>query len=163
MHTPDERAALIAKIRSLPQQLETLVSGLTDEQLDFSPGSREWSARQIVHHVADSHMNAFIRLKLAITENHPTIKAYDQELWAELPDTKHMPLEPSFSILRGLHQRWVAAFESLSEDDWNRTARHPEYGTTISPDTLVETYAEHGEIHLDQIRRALAAQGIDRN
>lgn len=159
MLAPTERPALIEKIRCLPEQVEAAVANLSDAQLDFQPAPREWSVRQIVHHLADSHMNAFIRLKLALTEDHPTIKPYNQEAFAELPDGKSAPLEISLAILRGLHARWVIVLESLTEEQWALGFSHPEYGE-FTLDSQLVTYAEHGEIHLNQIAEAKRAQGL---
>jgi hypothetical protein len=160
MHTPEQRVALIAKIHWLPDLLEEATHGLTTTQLDFRPSPQEWSVRQIVHHVADSHMNSFVRLKLALTEDRPTIRPYDQEAFAELPDTAAAPLHLSIQLLRGLHARWTYLFEQLTEEQWARPAIHPESGD-FSPDTLLATYADHGEVHLRQIAAVKRAQGIE--
>jgi hypothetical protein len=151
------KAALIEKIRELPARLEALVSPLTDAQLDAKP-PREWTARQNVHHLAESHMNAFIRVKLALTEDHPTIKPYNQDACALTVDAKDLPIESSLSILRGLHIRWVALFESLTPEQWQRTLFHPENGIMTVEDIL-KIYAAHGEGHLVQITEALRATG----
>lgn len=154
------KPALIAKMREFPARLEALVKDLSDEALDARP-EREWSPRQNVHHVADSHMNAFIRVKLALTENHPTIKPYNQDDWAETTDSKTLPLEYSLAIIRGLHARWVALFESLTPEQWQRTVMHPENGV-MSVEDFLKTYAAHGEGHIEQIKAALAATGYAR-
>jgi hypothetical protein len=152
-----ERARLIKKIRVLPEQIDTLVAGLSGHQLagHFLPG--EWNVAQNVHHLADSHMNSFVRLKLLLTEENPTIRPYDQDRWAELPDGDNLAVGDSISLLRGLHRRWVRLFESLDEAQWQRTGVHPESGP-ITPESLLITYAAHGEAHIDQIERTLAAQ-----
>jgi hypothetical protein len=153
MSSPQERAAHIDNLRRLPDQLAAAVAGWTDAQLDARPDPREWSARQIVHHVADSHMNAFIRTKLALAEDKPTIRPYDQEVWAELIDTTQPPIEESLLILRGLHARWVRLWESLSESDFRRTYFHPEANSDVTLDEQLATYSQHGLDHIDQIRR----------
>lgn len=153
----DERAALIAQLAALPQQLEALVCPLAPAQLVARPLPDEWSVAQNVHHLADSHLNAFVRLKLALTETHPTVKPYNQEAWAELPDADNPAIADSLALLRGLHARWARLFNSLSAEQWARTAVHPETGSTISPESLLVTYSAHGAAHLDQIRRTLAA------
>jgi hypothetical protein len=150
-----ERAALIAALRALPAQVTELTANLTDSQLDARPPD-EWSVRQNVHHLADSHMNAFIRLKLALTEERPTIKPYDQNAWAETVDGAVLPLEDSLAILRGLHARWAALFESLSDTQYAREWIHPERGVR-TVESLLSGYVEHGQGHLKQIREALAA------
>lgn len=155
--TPEERAVLIAKIAVLPQQLADLVGSLTPEQLVARPLPGEWSVAQIVHHLADSHMNSFIRCKLMLTEDNPTYKPYLQGSWAELPDAAKADISDSLALLRGLHARWLALWQSLSADDWARTGNHPESGRIYTLDDTLRTYGNHGEAHLDQIGRTLAA------
>jgi hypothetical protein len=155
--TPDQRREMIEKIRSLPAQLEALVLRLSVEQLTTHYLAGEWTVAQNVHHLADSHMNSFIRLKLILTEDHPTVKPYDQDLWAELADGDSAAIQQSLSILSGLHRRWVALFESLQEADWRRAGIHPELGE-ITVDDLLRIYADHGEGHITQITNTLAAQ-----
>jgi hypothetical protein len=159
MYSPEERQVFIGKIRALPTQLRATVQGLDDTQLDFSPAAGEWSVRQIVHHLADAHMNGVTRMKWALTEDHPTIKPYLQESWAELPDTRTAPIELSLSLLDVLHTRWVFLLENLSEESWNCIAIHPERGE-LTLDMLLWVYAGHGENHLNQIATVKAAQGL---
>lgn len=151
-----ERRQCIEKIRQLPTQVRELVKNLTDEQLTTPFLKHEWSVAQNVHHLVDSHMNSYIRLKMMLTEDRPTLKPYDQALWAELADY-HMPIETSLKCLEALHERWVVVFESLTYEQWQRPAYHPEVGQ-IRVDDLLKSYAEHGEGHLDQMRRVLDAQ-----
>lgn len=151
MTTPEQRAERIAKIAALPDALAAVVAGLSDAELDAHSPADPWTIRQVTHHIADSHVNAFIRLKLMLTERHPTIKPYDQEAWARLADAA-LPVDATLILLRGLHARWVRLFESLGEGDWARTAYHPENGE-ITVDWLLDTYARHGEEHLEQIQR----------
>lgn len=153
-HTPADRPVLIDAIRVLPSQLEQAVAGLSDEQLDFRPAPGEWSVRQIVHHVADSHMNSFIRCKWLLTEDNPTIKPYDQDVCAELADYQP-PVDLSLMLLKGLHARWVALFASLTPEQWSRRGQHPESGE-ITLDSLLDYYAWHGQNHIEQIERNLA-------
>ena len=157
MTTPDDRRGRIARIAALPQELAALVGNLSDEQLDARAPDDPWTARQVTHHVADSHINAFVRTKLILTEDHPTLKPYDQDAWAALADTQAMPVEVSLGLLRGLHARWVRIFESLGPSEWGRGALHPESGE-VTIDSMLESYAQHGDDHLAQIRRILAAQ-----
>jgi hypothetical protein len=151
------RLARIARIAALPEELTTLVASLSDAQLDARAPDDPWTVRQVAHHIADSHANAFIRSKLILTEDRPTLKPYDQDTWVTLPDTRAMPVMASLALLRGLHARWVRIFESLDEADWGRAALHPELGE-VTLDTILETYARHCDDHLAQIRRILAAQ-----
>ena len=153
--TVAEYAERITRIERFPDELDAAVTALTDAQLSFRPAPREWSVRQIVHHLADSHANAFIRLKLALTEDNPTIRPYDQAAFAELPDTLEAPLSLSLPFIRALHARWGYLWRSLDEAAWARTFQHPEYGP-FTLTRLLDTYVEHCDIHLDQIARALA-------
>ncbi|MCC6616213.1 MAG: putative metal-dependent hydrolase [Anaerolineae bacterium] len=159
MHTPEQRTAMIEDIRALPAALAAAVDGWNDAQLDLRPADGEWCARQIVHHVADSHMNSFIRMKLALSEANPTIKPYDQEVWAEMVDTTQPPIDYSLSLLRGLHARWVVLWESLSEDDYRRTYYHPENDAITSLDEHLAIYSRHSRDHVEQIARIARAQG----
>ena len=156
MLSPAERRERIEKIRSLPVRLEALVGSLTDQQLDAHlPG--EWSTRQNIHHVADSHLNAFTRFKLALTEWVPIIKPYDEAEWAKLSDTTDLPVASSLLILKGLHLRWVTLLDSLTDEQWARTAFHPEQGRVMSLDDFLITYSDHGDAHIAQLSRALTA------
>jgi hypothetical protein len=155
--TNEQRRELIDKIRVFPAQLRARLSGLTDEQLTTHFLDGEWTVAQNVHHLADSHMNSFIRLRLILTEDRPTLKPYDQVLWAELADSGTTALEESLSILEGLHRRWVRVFESLRGADWRRSGLQPEIGD-VTIDDLLTIYAEHGEGHIEQINRTLAAE-----
>ena len=158
MLTTKERNQMIAKIRGLPSSVEATVKNLNDEQLDTPYRDGGWTVRQVVHHLADSHMNAFVRAKLMLTEEKPTLKPYDQEKWAVLKDTIGIPIQSSLSILRGVHERWTVLFETLSESSWSRLAFHPEIGD-ITVEDLLTTYARHGENHVGQITKLKAAKG----
>ncbi|RLT45165.1 MAG: metal-dependent hydrolase [Chloroflexi bacterium] len=152
-----ERTLLIEKIRRLPEQVAALVYGLTDAQLSGHFLAGEWSVAQNVHHLADSHMNSYIRCKLIATEDHPTLKPYDQDLWAEMADASGPDLAVSLALLTALHSRWVVFWENLAADAWARTGFHPASGRVTLDDQL-RLYAAHGEGHIDQITRTLAAQ-----
>jgi hypothetical protein len=154
MLTAAERAPLIVKIRDLPAQLEALVSRLTEAQLDAHPAG-EWSPRQNIHHLADSHMNAFMRVKLALTEDKPAVMVISQDAWAGLVDGLSLPVESSLFILKGLHARWSALLESLTEAQWARAVMHPERGEMTVTDLLV-MYARHGDNHIKQLQETLA-------
>jgi DinB superfamily len=152
-----QRQQMIEKIRELPARLRERVSGLTDAQLTTHFQPDEWTVAQNVHHLADSHMNSFIRMRLILTEERPTLKPYDQDIWATLPDSGTTALEESLGILDGLHARWVRLFESLDEVTWQRSGLHPENGEVTLEDIL-RIYAAHGQGHIDQISRVLAAE-----
>ena len=156
MQTETQRRELIEKIRELPERLRQRVSELSEAQLTTHFLAGEWTVAQNVHHLADSHMNSFIRTRLILTEDRPPLKPYDQDRWAELADSGTTALEESLGILEGLHRRWVRLFESLGETDWVRAGLHPEIGE-VTVDDILRLYAAHGEGHLDQIERTLAA------
>jgi hypothetical protein len=148
---------MIDAMRRLPAELTALVSGLDDADLytAYMPG--EWTVAQNVHHLADAHMNAFIRVKLGLTEDHPTIKPYNQDRWAETPEADQLPIASSLAIIEGLHARWCVLWESLDDTQWARTVNHPERGA-MTVESFLRTYANHGAAHLDQITRTLAAK-----
>ncbi|MEO6524147.1 MAG: YfiT family bacillithiol transferase [Mucilaginibacter sp.] len=152
-YTEQQMLAWIDDIRSLPGKVRNAVMPLTEAQLDtpYRPGG--WTIRQVVHHIADSHINAFIRLKWTLTEDNPTIKPYEEADWALLPDYK-LPVEPSLRMLEGLHLRFVAILESLNDDQWDRTFVHPASGETIPLRKLLGLYAWHGNHHLAHIKGA---------
>ncbi len=157
MTSQAERRGLIDKIKRLPAQLELLVGGLSYAQLHTHYLPDEWTVAQNVHHLADSHMNCFIRIKLIVTEDNPTLRPYDQDAWAVTADYVHTPIVESLTLLRGLHSRWAILFEKLTPEQWSRTGFHPDNGV-VTLDGLLQSYAAHGEGHLDQINRTLAAQ-----
>ncbi len=150
------RREMIHNIRAFPKKLRKVVDGLTAAQLRTHFLPDEWTVAQNVHHLADSHMNSFIRLKLILTENNPMLKPYDQVLWAEQPDGDNTHIETSLNLLDGLHARWATLFESLSYDQRQRTGVHPETGV-ITPDDLLRAYSAHCDAHYEQITRTLAA------
>lgn len=158
MLTPAQRKELIDKMRQLPDQIEAAVRGLDDAKLDTPYGPGKWTPRQVVHHLADSHMNAFVRMKLVMCEDKPTLKPYNQDDWAKFEDASKLPVAPSLSIIRGLHQRLVHMLDHARESDFARPAHHPEHGE-ISLDTLVGIYGRHGEKHCGQINGLRAAKG----
>lgn len=156
--TSDERRRKIGKIRDLPSLLESAVRGLNDAQLDTPYRQGGWTVRQVVHHLADSHMNAVVRMKLILTEEKPALKPYDQDAWAKLPDTLKVPIGLSMEILRGLHDRWFRLLDSATDDAWGRAGYHPERGD-VTFESMLNTYAEHGEKHVGQIMGLRRAQG----
>ncbi|GAB4479425.1 MAG: bacillithiol transferase BstA [Anaerolineae bacterium] len=158
MLTDDDRYFMIEKIRMLPGQLEALISGLTDHQLHTPFIEGEWTVAQNIHHLADTHMHAYIRMKLIATQDHPTLVAYDQNVWAEQIDAAALPVEVSLLLIEGLHARWTAWMDNLRPEDWTRAGHHPEAGE-ITLETILRIYSGHGEAHIDQMRRTLAAGG----
>lgn len=160
--THEQRSACISELEALPRKLREAISGLNDAQLDTSYRKGGWTVRQVVHHVADSHINAAIRMRLTLTEEQPTIKLYDQDDWAILSDYS-LPLEPSLQILEGVHLRLVVLLRALQDKNdetiWLRTAFHPEYKKLLSLDDFVQMYAEHGNNHIRQITELRTIKG----
>jgi uncharacterized damage-inducible protein DinB len=147
----------IETLRQLPGKLRAAVDGLDDAQLDTPYREGGWTVRQLVHHIADSHANAYIRFKLALTEDSPTIKPYDEAAWALLPDSR-MPVDVSLAFTEAVHGRLVALLESLSEADYQKTFRHPERGT-VTLATNLAIYAWHSHHHTAHIARLRERMG----
>ncbi len=152
-----ERRELIAKIGNLPSQLEKITAVLSTTQLTTHFLPAEWTVAQNIHHLADSHMNSFMRMKLILTEELPELRPYLQDDWAILADGTPAALQNSLQLLAGLHSRWVILFESLSVAQWQRQGIHPDIGAVSIEDILI-SYAAHGEGHIAQIQRTLAAE-----
>lgn len=155
MPTSQQRQQMIDRIAAFPANLAAVVATLDDRALDAHGAGDPWTVRQVTHHVADSHMNAFIRMKLILTEQNAALRPYDQDAWVELPDTAAMPIEDGLALLRGLHARWVRLLESLDDDAWSRAGWHPDNGE-VTLDSMLEYYAQHGEDHIAQIERIRA-------
>lgn len=151
--TPGDRTRVMAVLTDLPAQLRGAVSGFSETQLNTPYRDGGWTVRQVVHHVADSHMNALVRVKLALTEDWPTIKPYDEAAWATLGDMA-MPIDCSLNLIEGLHARWAALLKSLSEEQWQRGFDHPESGRqTIEQVTMLyEWHSRHHTAHITQLR-----------
>jgi hypothetical protein len=148
--TEQEREQWLADIEATPAHLRAAISGLTDAQLDtpYRPGG--WTVRQVVHHFADSHMNAYVRFRLALTESEPTIKPYDEGQWAQLFDARTAPAALSLNLLESLHQRWVLLLRSLQQEDFARALKHPELGR-VTLEKYLAMYAWHGKHHVAHI------------
>lgn len=148
--TDEQKQTSLDDVARTPARLRAAVKGLSEAQLDtpYRPGG--WTVRQVVHHVPDSHLNAYVRFKLALTEDDPTIKPYAEDRWAELADTKLTPIEVSLTMLDSLHDRWMRLLRSLTPEDWKRTFRHPELGAMTLEKTLA-LYAWHGRHHVAHI------------
>lgn len=151
-----DRLRWIASIQAFPQQLQQLVAGLDSTALSARYRTGGWTIQQVVHHCADSHMNSFIRMKLALTEINPTIKPYAEEKWAELADSATYPITTSLLLLEALHTRWTALFESLTAEQWQMTYYHPGNKQQVRLEEHLGIYAWHGEHHLAHIQLALA-------
>jgi uncharacterized damage-inducible protein DinB len=148
--TEDQKQKFLDDIAQAPANLRAAVKGLSDQQLDTPYRPEGWTVRQVAHHVPDSHLNAYVRFKLALTEEEPTIKPYAEDRWAKLSDTQDTPVAVSLSMLDSLHDRWVRLLRSLHPDDWKRTFRHPEMGVMNLEKTLA-LYAWHGRHHVAHI------------
>lgn len=146
-----ECAAWIAQVVALPARLREAVRGLSREQLDTPYREGGWTVRQVVHHVPDSHLNAYVRTKLALTEDVPTIKPFDEARWSELPDARGADPEISLRLLASLHERWAAILGAMGPADFARTLHHPEHGRAMSLDELLALYAWHGRHHTGQV------------
>ena len=155
--TEQQRREWIDELERLPASFENATSDLDVTQLDtpYRPGG--WTVRQLVHHVADSHMNSYVRFRLALTEVDPLIKPYNEALWAELADARTMPIHVSLQLLKSLHARWVHLLLSFSDDDFKKTFRHPEMGG-VPLDRALALYAWHGRHHLAHITHLCARE-----
>lgn len=150
------RAEQIESLRRLPERLRAAVQGLEDSQLDTPYRDAGWTVRQLVHHVADSHANSYARVKMALTEDDPTIFAYDEGAWAKLPDSR-MPIEVSLRLIDGVHARLVLLFESMSEAEYQKTFRHPERGqvTLANNLALYDWHSRHHTAHITRLRERM--------
>lgn len=153
--TKDIITKWVSEISTFPTRLMAAVDQLTDEQLDTPYRPDGWTIRQVVHHCADSHMNSLTRLKLALTEDQPTIKPYFEERWAELPDTKSMPIQPSLKMIEGIHERWTVLLKNATDEQHARTFIHPQYGKTYRIDEYIGVYAWHCNHHLAHITETI--------
>jgi uncharacterized damage-inducible protein DinB len=156
--TDESRRERIDQIAQTPAKLQAAVANLTGEQLDapYRPGG--WTIRQLAHHVPDSHLNSYVRFRLALTEDEPTIKPYHEDRWAELPDARTAPIACSLALLESLHQRWVLLLRSLTPEQFARTLRHPELGI-VTLDKNLALYAWHGRHHVAHITRLRERMG----
>ena len=155
--TPEDRLHAVASLAEMPEHLRNAVEGLNSSQLNTPYRESGWTVRQLVHHIADSHMNAYIRVRLALTEDWPTIKPYDEQAWATLHDSA-APIEWSLELIESLHARWVMMLQSLSDEQWHRGYRHPESGPMTVEEAAL-TYAWHSRHHVAHITRLRATGG----
>jgi uncharacterized damage-inducible protein DinB len=147
----EQKKEWLNELKYLPGNLEHAILNLDAAQLDTPYREGGWTVKQLVHHVADSHMNAYIRFKLALTENNPVIKPYDEKLWAEMDDVKNLPINISLTLLHALHARWLEAIKNLPDEAWQRTVLHPEHNKTFTLWHFLGMYAWHGKHHLAHI------------
>ena len=150
--TSAQLSSFVKVIEDFPSLLKAETDKLSEVQLDTAYRPEGWTVRQVVHHCADSHMNSFIRFKLALTEENPTIKPYHEDKWAEMADAKNLPIEPSLKILEGLHDRWAILIKSLSDQDLQKTFFHPANQKTITLATTIALYAWHSRHHLGHVK-----------
>ncbi len=146
-------------LANMPSWLDASIENLDEAQLQVPYREGGWTIPQVVHHIADSHLNAFVRVKLALTEENPTVKPYDEKAWAELPDTKVVPVNVSVTLIHALHRRLVALLENISNEDWQRTYYHPEHKRNFPIWEVVALYAWHSRHHTAHIRNLRETQG----
>ncbi|GAB3027495.1 putative metal-dependent hydrolase [Niabella terrae] len=158
-YNEDLKLQALGDIRFLPNTLEAALNNLDEAQLHTPYREGGWTVHQLVHHIADSHMNAYIRFKLAMTEDLPEIKPYEEKLWAELEDVKELPVNISVTLLYALHHRWFAAIRDLKTADWERSVYHPGSQQELSLWYLLQSYSWHGRHHVAQINGLRAARG----
>ena len=149
----------VQNIENLPEKLEVLTKGLTLSELNYPYRPEGWNIKKVVHHLADSHMNSFVRFKLTVTEDNPTIKPYHEALWANTPDANTDDINPSMSILKGLHSRWTMFLKNLESSDLNRTYFHPEDQKQYTLKWMIGLYSWHCKHHLAHIEQALKHKG----
>jgi hypothetical protein len=158
MRSKEDKKQAIQRIRQLTAKMEAAVAGLSDRQLDTPYGEGKWTPRQVVHHVADSHMNALARMKLILTEAKPTWFAYKQDEWAKTPDVLTLAPQVSLAIIKGVQERMALLLEGLTDDDWKRVGVHPERGD-MTIDDLAELYSRHGDKHVGHIMGLRTSKG----
>lgn len=157
--SPEQRQQYIAEIERLPQEVIEAVEKLANSQLDTPYREGGWTIRQVVHHIPDSHINAYVRFKWTLTEEQPTIKPYFEDRWAELSDAKNTPVNISLNLLEALHQRWVVLLKDISESGWAKKFTHPDSSKETRLDTALATYAWHGKHHLAHIQSLKTRMG----
>lgn len=147
----DSLASWIGSIRTIPLLLDYCIENLDEAQLNTSYRPGGWTIIQVIHHLADSHMNAYVRLKLALTEDKPTVKPYNEKLWADLPDVGDVPLNVSITLIHALHRRWVSVLQQLSPEEWLKEYYHPENDEYVPIWQMTNHYNWHGRHHAEQI------------
>jgi len=158
-YSEDQKQEWLNDIKFLPTLLENSVQNLDKNQLLTPYREGGWTVQQLVHHVADSHLNAYCRFKFGLTEDHPTIRPYQEQLWAELKDTYNTPINISLTLLHSLHLRWHELLRTMSEDEYNRTVFHPEKQKTLTLWYLLGDYAHHGKHHTAHVTNLREKEG----
>lgn len=158
--SPPELEELIEVISTFPKKMELLVAGITDAQKLKTYRPESWTVQQVVHHCADSHVNAYIRFRWTLTEDNPTIKAYDENTWSHLPDANQPDLTDSLILIHGVHRRWTKLLRCLTLENFSRTFYHPESKMTYRLDQALANYAWHCEHHLAHVAQALASEDV---
>ena len=158
--TPEDRRGWIEDVARAPGELRAVVARLTPAQLDLSYRPEGWTARQVIHHIPDSHTNAYIRFKLALTESTPTIKPYREELWAELADSRVRPIDVSLRLLEAVHERWLVVLRNMSDADFRRGFLHPEHGRVLPLEEVLALYSWHGRHHTAHVRLVADGRGV---
>ncbi|HXS37758.1 MAG TPA: putative metal-dependent hydrolase [Flavipsychrobacter sp.] len=158
-YTPENAKEWIASIEALPSWLDVCIENLDEAQIHtpYRPGG--WTVQQVIHHIADSHMNAYIRFKLALTEDNPIVKPYDENLWAVLPDVEVVPVNVSVTLLHAMHRRWVALLKSMQPADWGKTYYHPESKQNVPLWHVGAMYAWHGRHHMEHVKQLRERMG----
>lgn len=156
--SPAQRRELVEQIAQAPARLRAALEGLTPKQIETPYREGGWTVRQVTHHLAESHMNAYIRFKLALTEDNPTINAYDENAWAQMPENFISTAETSLALMESLHERWVNLLRTMSDADFSRTLQHPERGQ-LSLDKMLSLYSWHGRHHVAHITSLRQRQG----
>lgn len=157
--SPADRARFIEQIAAAPAALRQAVAGLSEAQLDTPYRDGGWTVRQVVHHVPDSHVNAYIRMKFGIAEDHPAVMPYDQSVWARTPEIKTTPIAVSLDLLEALHSRWVLLMRGMAPSDFARTIHHPEWTVPYTLDLVAAHYAWHGRHHTAHITELRKRKG----
>jgi hypothetical protein len=157
--TEEDIKSYISDIEELPGKLKNLVSNLSEEQLNTAYRPKGWTVKQVIHHIADSHMNAYIRFKLALTEDTPTIKPYYEDKWAELADSKNTSIDVSLKLLESLHERWINLLKSMTKKDFEKSFFHPEHGKEFSLDEVAGMYSWHSKHHFAHIEELKKRKG----
>ncbi len=160
IYSSEDLGLFIRKIEGCPAKLKKIASGLKDAQLDVSYREGGWTVRQVIHHLADSHINAYTRFKLALTEDTPSIRPYDDKAWAELADSKASPIDSSLELLNGLHKRWTLLLNAMSAEDFQRLYYHPEHQMSHPLMELLAMYAWHCDHHMAHIQRATMQKAL---